>query len=163
MKKTWKRAADLIAGSTRGRQCAALPLLETGEGTFLIGLVTTRRTGSWVLPKGWTEKGRPASKTAAREAREEAGLRGRISAEPVGVYTYRKRLHLLATLVCEVEVYVLEVSAQQLDWHEKGQRRIEFVTPIEALGRIREPELAQLIARLFPAAGAAPDLALRKW
>jgi 8-oxo-dGTP pyrophosphatase MutT (NUDIX family) len=131
--------------------------METSDGTRLIGLVTTRRTGRWVLPKGWTEKGRTASKTAAREAREEAGLRGRISAEPVGTYTYRKHLHLLASLDCEVEVFVLEVSAQQLNWHEKGQRQIEFVTPAEALRRISEPELARLIARLFPGAETTAD------
>jgi 8-oxo-dGTP pyrophosphatase MutT (NUDIX family) len=53
-------------------------------------LVTTRRTKRWIIPKGWPIKGLKPSKTAAREAFEEAGVSGRVGAKPLGVFTYEK-------------------------------------------------------------------------
>ena len=46
-------------------------------------LVTTRRTGRWILPKGWPIDGLTPQKSAAREAWEEAGVIGRPDAQPL--------------------------------------------------------------------------------
>lgn len=42
-----------------------------GKPEYLI--VTSRRTGRWIFPKGQPEKNEPGWGTAAREAFEEAG------------------------------------------------------------------------------------------
>jgi len=128
-----------------GQQCAALPLLRAADGRVTLGLVTSRQTKRWVLPKGWVKRGRPLYETAADEAREEAGLVGRIGHEAIGRYTYRKRLHLLASMMCAVEVFPLEVMQQLQNWPEKHQRRVAFFPPEEAAGLVQEPELAVLL------------------
>jgi 8-oxo-dGTP pyrophosphatase MutT (NUDIX family) len=122
-----------------------MPLLRDDDGRVTVGLVTSRETKRWILPKGWVKRGRPLYETAADEAREEAGLIGRIGREPIGRYTYRKRLHLLASMMCVVEVFPMEVSEQLQTWPEKAQRRVAFFAPVEAAGLVQEPELAELL------------------
>jgi ADP-ribose pyrophosphatase YjhB (NUDIX family) len=56
-------------------QVAALPWREGKHGLEIM-LITSRDTGRWVLPKGWPEAREPLCDAAAREAGEEAGLRG---------------------------------------------------------------------------------------
>jgi 8-oxo-dGTP pyrophosphatase MutT (NUDIX family) len=122
-----------------------MPLLRVADGRVTVGLVTSRETKRWILPKGWVKSGRPLHETAAEEAREEAGLIGRIGHEPIGRYTYRKRLHLLASMMCVVDVFPMEVSEQLQTWPEKAQRRVAFFPPVEAAGLVQEPELADLL------------------
>ncbi|TIM18205.1 MAG: NUDIX domain-containing protein, partial [Mesorhizobium sp.] len=59
-------------------QVAALPWRDTKHGIEIM-LITSRDTGRWVLPKGWPEAKELLCEAAAREAGEEAGLRGTIS------------------------------------------------------------------------------------
>lgn len=125
-----------------------MPLLRAEDGRVTVGLVTSRETKRWVLPKGWVKRGRPLYETAADEAREEAGLIGRIGHEPIGRYTYRKRLHLLASMMCVVDVFPMEVSEQLQTWPEKDQRRVAFFAPEEAARLVQEPELADLLRRI---------------
>ncbi|MGB7917572.1 MAG: NUDIX domain-containing protein, partial [Rhodomicrobium sp.] len=63
------------------RQVAALPLRLAKNGAIEILLVTSRDTGRWIIPKGWTSKRIKDCKAAAREAREEAGVKGKILRE----------------------------------------------------------------------------------
>ena len=51
-------------------------------------LVRTSQGDRWTFPKGRIEAGETPSAAAAREAAEEAGVSGKISAEPLGVYRY---------------------------------------------------------------------------
>jgi 8-oxo-dGTP pyrophosphatase MutT (NUDIX family) len=140
-------------GRSRRRQCAALPIRER-DGEVHVLLITTRGRGHWVIPKGWAEKGVAAHDLAAREAFEEAGLLGRAIAEPIGAYSYRKRLPDGRRATCEVEVYALEVQSRAADWPERGQRRKRWMPPEEAAGLVSEPGLAELLLGLtWDAAG----------
>ena len=140
----------LFTSHATARQSAALPVLVTADGHPTIGLVTSRDSHRWVLPKGWVEAGVPANVTAATEAREEGGLVGDIAAEPLGSYTYRKRLHLLASLVCEVDVFLLRVERRLDKWPEQHQRRVAFFDPATAAGLVHEPGLADILRRPLP-------------
>ncbi len=71
-------------------QYAALPY-RVRDGLELL-LITSRETGRWVIPKGWPMKGKTAHAAAAREALEEAGLKGKIGKQSLGDYSYGKRL-----------------------------------------------------------------------
>ena len=73
-------------------QYAALPYRFTQAAALEMLLVTTRQTKRWIIPKGWPIKGLRPAKSAAREAFEEAGVRGKVSAKSVGLFTYDKVL-----------------------------------------------------------------------
>lgn len=130
----------------RGRQCAALPFRQA-DGETQVMLVTSRETRRWVLPKGWTEKCGGA-KQAEREAYEEAGIRGRITAEPIGAYAYPKRLPGGATVTCEVEVFPLAVDELLEDWPERSQRERRWFTLPQAAMAVEEGGLVTLMLSL---------------
>ncbi|MBO9708531.1 MAG: NUDIX hydrolase [Caulobacter sp.] len=136
----------------RRRQVAALPwraLDAAGKVAppLEILLVSSRETRRWVIPKGWPMKGKANHEAAAQEAYEEAGLQGRIVETPFGEYPYLKRLKSGAGRDVTVDVYPLEVTSQLDVWPEKGQRSLQWMSPIEAALAVQEPELRDLIAR----------------
>jgi 8-oxo-dGTP pyrophosphatase MutT (NUDIX family) len=135
------------------KQVAALPFVETASGPLVL-LITTRGTGSWTIPKGWPKSGLPDAELAAREAFEEAGVKGDISPRPIGSFLYTKRLHLFSWVRCSVDVYMLEVRCQELDWPEKRSRRAMWVEPGKAASTVRETQLARVL-RDFASQGPA--------
>lgn len=132
-------------------QYAALPLQER-DGETCVLLVTSRETHRWVLPKGWGEKGLTGAQVAAKEAFEEAGIRGIARDASVGRYRYTKRLRKGRTVECEVEVYPLTVNALLPVWPESKQRRREWFTLAQAALVIDDGELVPLLLRM-----AAPE------
>lgn len=135
-------------------QVAALPVRRPGGGGLEVLLVTSRDTGRWVVPKGWPWRKVADHEAAAGEAWEEAGVRGRISSEVIGTFTYLKRRNSKSHLV-SVSVFVLEVVEEAGDWPEIKQRRRQWFAPDEAAGLVHEPDLKQLLQSL---AGTEPAL-----
>jgi 8-oxo-dGTP pyrophosphatase MutT (NUDIX family) len=133
----------------RREQVAALPFRCAPDLQIL--LVSSLETRRWIVPKGWPMKGRTASETAAQEAFEEAGVKGDIAAQPVGVYTYDKRKKNGAVLRCDVEVFPLEVRKQAASWPEKALRTQRWCSWREAAELVDDAELGDLI-RVFAAA-----------
>lgn len=129
-------------------QVAALPVRETEDGALEVLLVTSRETRRWIAPKGWPMKGRKPHRAAAIEAREEAGVTGQISKTPAGYYTYDKRLPDGGVIPCRVAVYVLTVTGHLPNWHEQGQRDVQWVSSEAAAELVQEPGLAALIRDL---------------
>jgi 8-oxo-dGTP pyrophosphatase MutT (NUDIX family) len=117
------------------------------RGKIEILLVTTRTTKRWVIPKGWPMKDHSPSECAAREAFEEAGVRGKISALPLGIYSYGKLRKSGRTVICKVKVFALKVTRQHTRWPEKSAREIEWCSPPEALERVKEIGLKRLIVK----------------
>jgi len=137
-------------------QYGALPYRFSVEASLEILLVTTRQSRRWIIPKGWPIKGLKPSKSAAREAFEEAGVRGRVAGKSIGHFAYDKAIDDSGVRVgCEVRVFPLLVKRQSEDWPERGQRRIRWVAPGTALALIREPELIALIAGFATRVSAA--------
>lgn len=128
-------------------QYGALPYVVTNDGV-LVCLITSRGSKRWVIPKGWPKPTHPTHEMAAREAREEAGLLGAISSEPLGSYLYRKRLHMFARVQCRVTVYPLLVETQLVVWPEKAERSLIWLPPRKAAKRVAEPELSKIILGL---------------
>ncbi len=129
------------------RQVAALPLRLAKNGAIEILLVTSRDTGRWIIPKGWTSKRIRDCKAAAREAREEAGVKGKILREAIGTYRYIKR-ELGNGALIEVRVFLLKVSKRCKRWPEKRERRRAWFDIEDAASRVSDPELSILIALL---------------
>lgn len=132
------------------RQVAALPWRRR-DGVIEICLVTTRETKRWTIPKGWPMKGLTAAASAAREAEEEAGVKGTIAKKPIGAFTYWKRRETRFDLLT-VDVFPLEVTKIRKSWKEKAERQIRWVSPQEAAEAVDEPELATIL-RGFAVAG----------
>lgn len=102
--------------------------------------MTSRRGKRWVIPKGLVEPYLEPGPSAAKEAFEEAGLRGEVSTLPVGHYTYRKW-----GTTCEVAVYLMRVTAVLDTWPESGWRKRVWLSTMRAAERVEEPELAALL------------------
>jgi 8-oxo-dGTP pyrophosphatase MutT (NUDIX family) len=128
-------------------QYGALPYRITDAGALEILLVTTRKTKCWIIPKGWPIKGLKAAKSAAREAYEEAGVRGTTGAKSIGLFTYNKRLvEYRTTLPCAVRVFPLLVKRQEKTWPESRQRQTTWFAPEETLSAIKDEGLRELIS-----------------
>jgi 8-oxo-dGTP pyrophosphatase MutT (NUDIX family) len=108
-------------------------------------VMTSRDTGRWVIPKGWPMSGKAAHEVAAREAFEEAGVKGKADRASFGYYTYMKVLDGGLKVRCRVQVHLMEVKEQYKDFKEKGLRVQEWVRWEEACQRVNEPELKALI------------------
>ncbi|RWF76082.1 MAG: NUDIX hydrolase [Mesorhizobium sp.] len=126
-------------------QVAALPWRDTRHGVEIM-LITSRDTGRWVIPKGWPEAKELLCEAAAREAGEEAGLRGTISHHEAGRYFYAKALASGEEVPCEVLVFPLQVDKIADRWKEKRSRIRKWVSPAEAVRMVNEPDLGQIIA-----------------
>jgi 8-oxo-dGTP pyrophosphatase MutT (NUDIX family) len=130
------------------RQVAAIPIRLSRKGKPKVMLLTSRRRGRWIIPKGWLIEDLSAADSAAREAYEEGGIEGRIlRAEPIGRYRYRKSDRpKIGTIT--VKVFLMRVKRQLREWPEQSERRIRWVRPHRAAAMVEEPELASLLARI---------------
>jgi 8-oxo-dGTP pyrophosphatase MutT (NUDIX family) len=121
------------------RQAAAIPI-QDGR----LCMVTSSSGRRWVLPKGVIDPGHTPGQAALVEAWEEAGLAGVIESDPVGSYVYEKldREH-------HVLVYRMTVTEARDDWPERGLRDRAWLTAEEALDRIEESGLRDILRRVF--------------
>lgn len=147
----------ILTPSGRLQQVAALVYrYEAQELQILV--ITSRGTGRWVIPKGWPQVGRTLAETAAREAYEEAGIRGGISSQPIGNFSYCKDdLPPENINQFTVAVYALHFVERAKDWPEREQRICEWVSPRQAAERVDEVDLKRILLDFdgsFPAIAA---------
>jgi len=126
-------------------QYAALPFRRGATSRVQVMLVTSRDTGRWIIPKGWPMRRKAPHASAAREALEEAGVVGRVGRDPIGTYSYEKRLAGGSIVTCEVRVFSLEVKSQQQHWPEKEEREFHWFSPSGAANAVQEPALGAII------------------
>jgi 8-oxo-dGTP pyrophosphatase MutT (NUDIX family) len=155
--KPRKPKSGLVASSAPRLQVAALCWRRSKKGLRVL-LVTSRDTGRWVIPKGWTMKNRSDAEAAAREAYEEAGLRGDVSERSIGLYTYDKLMPGGPRVPVAVRVFPLEVREMLRHYPETGQRRVKWFGLEGAARKVAEPELKALI-RGFDPASLEPNVA----
>ena len=129
-------------------QVGALPFVVVEDG-ILIALITSRRRGRWILPKGWPIKDLSLPASAAQEALEEAGCLGQIATAPCGSFKYQKATAKGYDVESKVEVYPLKVSYQCLDWRERRERDLEWVSLEQAASLVDEMELRRLLQYLI--------------
>lgn len=152
-KPVMRRIASMLRGVVEGvrspvrrpgdrRQSAVIPYRWSQDRVEVL-LITRRGRREWIVPKGNIEPGMSGPQSAAKEAEEEAGVKGRPSRGRVGAFMYTKRG---ATLV--VDVYDLEVRRELDAWPERGQRRRQWVSVSQAVALVHNPQLRQLIRTL---------------
>jgi 8-oxo-dGTP pyrophosphatase MutT (NUDIX family) len=123
------------------RQAAAIPL-KAGR----VCLVSSRSGKRWVVPKGGIEPGSTAGETALQEAWEEAGLVGVLHPEPMGSYVYDK-----AGLTCHVTVFRMQVTEVADVYPESALRERAWFDVLQAVARIDELTLREMIRGILPA------------
>ena len=127
-------------------QYGALPYRYTETGAVEVLLVTSRSRRRWILPKGWPIDGLKPAEAAAREAFEEAGVRGAVRSRPIGRFTYDKRIDEDGRFfACVVTVFPLEVARQHQIWPDVWQRETRWLTAGEAAALIDDDGLKPLL------------------
>jgi ADP-ribose pyrophosphatase YjhB (NUDIX family) len=123
------------------RQSGVLPY-QYKNGSIHILLVTTTSKKEWIIPKGNIEQDLTSRESALKEAAEEAGVKGVITGESIGSYTFQKKK---TGKICSVEVFPMKVGKEMIEWEEEGKRKRRWCTPEEAADRVSNPQLKELI------------------
>jgi len=127
-------------------QTGAVPYtIVDGQVAFL--LITSRRTGRWIFPKGGVIEGLTPHEVALSEAYEEAGVEGELDSEPIGSYRSVKSSGLRRNLI-QVDLYPLKLTRQLEDWPEKAQRHRHWALLPEAKRLLSSPQLVDIATRL---------------
>ena len=129
-------------------QYGALPYRLRARSRPQFMLITSRETRRWVIPKGWPKKGKSPRYSAAREAFEEAGVVGAVAKRTISSFSYEKRMRNGGVVVCEVRVFPLEVTRQNKQWPEKQERIVKWLYASQAVEKVKEPMLGEIILRL---------------
>jgi 8-oxo-dGTP pyrophosphatase MutT (NUDIX family) len=120
-------------------QAGAIPVR---NGLFC--LITSRGRRKWIFPKGMIDPGFSPREIAVQEAWEEAGLRGTLSQHPIGSYRYSKWGERF-----EVSLFLLEVTQVHDDWPERSFRMRRWVSLADALERVENPVIRQILVNTF--------------
>ncbi len=111
------------------------------RGKMQVLLITTTRGNRWIIPKGIVKPGLSALVSAAKEAKEEAGLEGTVYPTPMGTYQRKKWGG-----TCTVEVFLMDVEQVSDEWPESFRHR-QWRTIEKAAALVEEEDLKQLLRR----------------
>ena len=131
-------------------QSGALPYAVVDNRVVFL-LVTSRRTGRWIFPKGSISAGMTAWDSAAKEAMEEAGVIGQIGTEPLGSYLNNDQGALV-----QVDLYPLRVDAQMEHWDEMEQRLRHWALLTETRRLLADRSLGRIVGALHRQLTAKP-------
>ncbi len=126
---------------TKHSQVGALPVRLKKNGKLEILLVTTRGGSRWMIPKGYRPKRLDERRAAAREAFQEAGVKGKIQPRALGEFTDRNG----KGDTNRIRVFRLYVLKEQTHWREEHERRRTWVSPGKAKKLVREAGLRKII------------------
>jgi 8-oxo-dGTP pyrophosphatase MutT (NUDIX family) len=129
-------------------QSGALPLRFKSRKKAEVLLVTGRRSGRWMIPKGWPMPGKSLADSAAQEAFEEAGIKGKVDPKPIGIFRHVKQHLLFGEIEVDIHVHVLKVERELKDWPERGERARKWFPFDEAAAQVDSDQLRKLIVRL---------------
>ena len=121
-------------------QAGAVAYRRSGDSWEFL-LVTSQR-GNWIFPKGIVEPGESPEDTAAKECREEAGIRGRILPMPVGSYGVRKWRR-----DCQVSIYLLRYEEDVEPWEESSIRERCWCDFEAASLRLKKDDLRRILEK----------------
>jgi phosphohistidine phosphatase len=125
-------------------QSAVIPYRVDGDGQTAFLVIGSSKKHHWVVPKGIKDPGLTPQQSAAREAWEEAGIRGEVSDEPLGHYMVEKW-----GAQCGVDVYAMRVSeiADDDDWEENHRQR-HWLSAKKAAASLKQQELGIMLLDL---------------
>ena len=125
-------------------QAAVVPVRRTA-GDLEVCLIRRHGLRRWGIPKGFVDDADTPAQAALTEAREEAGLIGRIDGSSVGTYEYSKGGDRLI-----VAVYVMRVTDALPVWEEMDRRERRWMTLAEAARQLERHPVGSLWDRISP-------------
>ncbi|MBN3922706.1 NUDIX hydrolase [Nostoc sp. NMS4] len=125
------------------KQSGVIPY-RVNNGKVEILLITTRDFQHWVIPKGDIPNGMSPPASAAKEAWEEAGIIGKVDANKLGTYKYRKQ----GKIYC-VKMYLLSVDMLSEDYPEASKRKRQWVEVNKAIRRVKFNSLKRILKGFF--------------
>lgn len=134
-------------------QVAALPMRTSRRGKRKVLLISTRRGGRLIVPRGWPMRGKADFQAAAIEAEEEAGVQGTVTLLPIGSYTYRSGRKAFGRSI-RVDVYRLDVTRRLPTFKERSERKLVWLSVGKAARQVGEPGLVPIIESLSASADA---------
>jgi 8-oxo-dGTP pyrophosphatase MutT (NUDIX family) len=145
MKRSAKQTSNQALNAHVIEQAGALCLQTRGDERHIL-LVGSRRNGRWGLPKGHLDDGEASHVAAAREAFEEAGVRGPASDDIVGSFLYSKDS---SANRYRVIVHALAVVSIEDIYPEQGVRSRQWFTLSEAVSVVGHDGLRDLLRTLL--------------
>ena len=141
-------------------QYGALPY-RRGKSIELL-LITSRKAGRWIIPKGWPIDGSspstpPPERPMRKRGSAASSAKRRSACTSTGSGRRRGR-----RVSCRVKVFPLRVKRQRRKWPERHQRKTKWVSLREAVSLVAEKELRALISNSgITSADSRPDPTLR--
>ena len=127
-----------LEGQSVRRQACAIPYRRRA-GQLEFCLITTSE-GRWSFPKGVIEPSEYVAQAALKEAFEEAGLHGSITAESLGSYRIEKD-----GLIVPVTMVLMHVLRCDDDWQEADLRQRRWPPLQDAQAALDRNELCDLL------------------
>jgi phosphohistidine phosphatase len=117
------------------------------NGELKLLLVSAGNKQKWVFPKGVIEPGLSPQTSAAKEAWEEAGLKGVVADQAFGSYSREKWGGQ-----CLVEVFPMAVTEMvDVEEWEESHRQRQWFSFKDAMTEVNNPALAKMIKQLLAA------------
>lgn len=124
------------------RQSGALPYSIVDDRVVFL-LVTSRRTGRWIFPKGSISLGMTPWDSAAKEALEEAGVSGEVGTNAIGTYRNSDK-----GVPVDIDLYPLRVDQQFESWQEMDQRLRHWALLAETKRLLADRSLSRIAEAL---------------
>lgn len=124
-------------------QSGVVPYRHT-DGGLEVMLIGSSKKKRWVMPKGIVTPGLSPQQSAAKEAREEAGIEGTVGAQSLGSFTYEK---WGACVTCEVFPMLVTNVLEESDWEEQHRGRA-WVSPQAAVETLDRDGLVDMVRAL---------------
>ena len=114
------------------------------DGKLEILVIASSKKHHLVVPKGIKDPGLSPQASAAKEAREEAGVEGEIADNALGSYCYEKW-----GASCTVAVYPMKVTRMIADdeWEECHRGR-QWLSVKKAAAQVKQKQLGPMIMKL---------------
>ena len=125
-------------------QSAVIPYRVNDDGQAAFLVIGSSKKNHWVVPKGIKDPGMTPQQSAAKEAWEEAGIRGEVSDELLGHYKVEKW-----GAECSIDVYAMRVSemVDEETWEENHRQR-HWLPAKKAAASLKQPELGGMLLDL---------------
>jgi 8-oxo-dGTP pyrophosphatase MutT (NUDIX family) len=120
------------------------------DGKVEVLMISSRKSGRWIIPKGWPMDDMTPTQAAATEAHQEAGVKGTAYDVCLGGYSYVKVVENKGEVPVMVMVYPIKVKRLLTDYPERDQRKRKWVSLKKAGEKLSDPELATLVRQFDP-------------
>ncbi len=123
-------------------QSAVLPFRQGANGLEIL-LIRSSKGTHWVIPKGIHEPGLSATQSAAKEAEEEAGIKGHVTPTAIASFQQEKW-----GATCTISVYPMQVTTELHGAHWPESHRTRRWMPADQAAPLlaSNPALAALVA-----------------